>query len=94
MKKLKGGRNVRRSHRIIRNAKTTIEGSVITVDFDHRWANGQMVGAIDTAKGTLSLNEKSLELKGYLYGRKFELIGYTPVASITNTNRRSTPGKL
>jgi hypothetical protein len=94
MKQLKGGKKVMRNHRIIRNAKTTFNGTAITVDFDHRWAKGQMVGMFDQAKGSLSLNPSSLELKGYLYGRKFELIGYTPHVQMTNLNRRKDPGRL
>lgn len=94
LKQLKGGRKVVRNQRTIDCAKTKIEGKSITVDFDHRWAAGQMVGEFDQAKGSLTLNVKSLELRGYLQFRKFQLIGYTPAAQMTNLNRRKEPKVL
>ena len=94
MKQLKGGRKVVRNHRKITNVKTKVEGKVITATFDHRWAKGQMVGEVDQAKGTLTMKESSLELRGYLQYRKFQLVGYTPTAQRTNLNRRAKPGAL
>lgn len=94
LKQLKGGRKVVRNQRVIDGTKTTFNGKSITVDFDHRWAAGQMTGEFDQAKGSLTLNVKTLELRGYLKYRKFLLVGYTPTASRTNLTRRANPGKL
>lgn len=89
-KKLKGGGTAVRNLRTIYNPKTTIsETGGITVDIDHRWVEGQLVGQTDMAKGTISIKEDiPLVLKGYLKYRGFKLVGYNLDATLTNTNRK------
>lgn len=87
-KKLKSGKNVVRSLRTIHNPKTILipNGSktTITVDIDHKWAAIEMVGAVDRHTAVASMDTKSLELRGYLQGRGFKVVGYNFTANITN----------
>lgn len=87
-KKLKSGKVATRHHKIIYNPKTSvgIDGA-ITVDVDHRWASGQMVGKVDKNAGTVHFEDKPLEYKGYLKGRNFKLIGYNLDVRFTTTYR-------
>jgi hypothetical protein len=90
-KKLRSGKFATRHLKTIYNPKTTIdEKGVITVDVDHRWAEGQLNGQTNLSQGSVALNETTpLVLKGYLKGRGFKLVGYNLEARITNTNRRA-----
>ncbi|MNQ03246.1 hypothetical protein D3C85_159440 [compost metagenome] len=77
-----------RHHKVIHSPKTTVSIlGVITVDIDHQWASGQMVGKVDKATGTVSFNDSTLEFKGYLKGRNFKLIGYNLDVRFTTIHR-------
>lgn len=73
---------------MIHNPKTTIGiNGVITVDIDHPWASGQMVGKVDKDAGTVSFNDSTLDYRGYLKGRNFKLVGYNLDVRFTTTYR-------
>lgn len=97
-KKLRSGKRVVRSLRTIHNPPTTLtekDGKrLIAVDIDHKWAVARLDGMIDPASGNASLNTTSCEVRGYLKGRNFEVVGYNFEARITNENLRRKPVKL
>jgi hypothetical protein len=88
-KKLKSGKGAVRNLKTILNPKTTVKDGIITVDINHRWAAGRLVGTVDLAKGVIKMDVIKLDCKGYLNGRSFAVAGYSLKANITNTNRRA-----
>lgn len=76
-----------RNHKVIHITKTTVNADGgITVDIDHQWASGQMMGKVDKGAGTVIMTDNTLVFKGYLKSRNFKLVGYNLDVRFTNIN--------
>lgn len=95
-KQLKGGKLIARSIRTITDGiKTTSTGEgserFLIVDINSKFASGSMMGNFNVAAGRLTMNADKVMPEGYLKRKQFKPVGYTPMARITNINKRKKP---